>query len=268
MSNCVISIIVPTYKPKDYLWECLASIKNQTYSKADFELVIVLNGCDEPYRTEIIKYNHDNLQGLNVKFLHTLDAGVSNARNLGLDVARGEYIVFIDDDDFISPTYLEELFALADKETVSLCYPLAFVDGSKRYSQYSITQDYNKYHNRLYCKYTLAKRYFSGPVYKMIHKDIIGNRRFDVKFKNGEDSIFMFLISDRMKNVAFTSKNAIYYRRIREGSAVSSPNHNERLINCLRLMRKYLIIYCKGKNYHFGFFITRELGIIHSLLTR
>ena len=55
-----ISVIIPTYKPKEYLWECLDSLYNQTLSKQDFEVLLVLNGCDEPYKSNIRKYinNH------------------------------------------------------------------------------------------------------------------------------------------------------------------------------------------------------------------
>ena len=48
-----ISVIVPTYKPQAYLWKCLDSIYNQTFPKKDYELLLVLNGCNEPYHTQI-----------------------------------------------------------------------------------------------------------------------------------------------------------------------------------------------------------------------
>lgn len=83
-----ISIIVPTYKPQAYLWECLDSIYNQTFPKSEYELVLVLNGCCEPYNTQIKEWlsKHPDLQ---VQYFQTDEAGVSNARNMALDVARG-----------------------------------------------------------------------------------------------------------------------------------------------------------------------------------
>lgn len=48
-----ISVIVPTYRPQGYLWECLDSVYNQTFPKSDYELVLVLNGCDEPFHSQI-----------------------------------------------------------------------------------------------------------------------------------------------------------------------------------------------------------------------
>ena len=87
-----ISVIVPTYKPQAYLWECLDSIYNQTFPKSEYELVLVLNGCNEPYNTQIKEWlsNHSDLQ---VQYFQTDEAGVSNARNMVLDVAQGVFIV-------------------------------------------------------------------------------------------------------------------------------------------------------------------------------
>ena len=105
-----ISVIVPTYKPQAYLWECLDSLVAQSLSKDDFEVVLVLNGCKEPWKGEIEDYIEKSMRGMNVNFIQTDVPGVSNARNVALDNARGEYIAFIDDDDFISENYLETLY--------------------------------------------------------------------------------------------------------------------------------------------------------------
>ena len=94
-----ISVIVPTYKPKEYLWECLDSLVAQTLPGREWELLLVLNGCCEPWRTQIEQYIGSKMQGMNVVFVQTDTPGVSNARNIALDRARGEYITFIDDDD-------------------------------------------------------------------------------------------------------------------------------------------------------------------------
>ena len=138
-----ISVIVPTYKPKEYLWECLDSLVAQTLSGSEWELLLVLNGCCEPWRTQIEQYIGSKMQGMNVVFVQTDTPGVSNARNIALDRARGEYITFIDDDDYVSPQYLEELLKAATPDTVSLCYPYAFDDGHPEVQRkYSITDAY------------------------------------------------------------------------------------------------------------------------------
>lgn len=260
-----ISVIIPTYKPQAYLWECLDSLVTQSLSKDDFEVVLVLNGCGEPWTGEIEDYIERNMRGMNVNFIQTDVPGVSNARNVALDNARGEYIAFVDDDDFISPTYLEELLAKVSPETVSLCYPLAFVDGEQRYFPLNVTKDYERNVGKGSCDYKNARRFFSGPCRKLIHRDVIGDRRFDMRFHNGEDAIFMFLISDRFRYVSFTSKNAIYYRRIRQGSALFRKRGMRDVMgNMCRMIGTYGSIYLKAPNrYDFSFFVTRILAAIH-----
>lgn len=266
-----ISVIVPTYKPKDYLWQCLDSLVSQTYPKGDFEVILVLNGCEEPYKSDIEKYISTKMSGMNVNLIHTLHGGVSNARNIALDQAKGEYVTFIDDDDYVSRSYLEELLKIASKDTISLCYPLSFVDGTVMYKSYYITKNFDSI--ELLDKpidYKLAKLFFGGPVYKLIHKDVIGDRRFDIRFKNSEDSLFMFLISDKFKYVSVTSKEAIYYRRIRNGSAVTRKRYiREVFINSIRIILSYSKIYFSNPGrYDFSFFVTRCLGQFHIILNR
>lgn len=267
-----ISVIVPTYRPQGYLWECLDSVYNQTFAKSDYELVLVLNGCNEPFHSQIKDWlgKHSDLQ---VQFFQTDEGGVSNARNIALDNAKGEYITFIDDDDLVSSIYLQELYENATPDTISLCYPYAFNDGKMEVQlPYGITDAYN------YCiehkcdkLASRVRKFFSGPCMKLIPISFIQDRRFDVRFKNGEDCIFMFLISDKFKKMSFTSKSAIYYRRFREGSAVTTKrSKKEVILNSLKCMNEYTKIFFRG-NYSVYFYLSRiiaELGCQLQILIR
>lgn len=260
-----ISVIVPTYKPQAYLWECLDSIYNQTFPKSDYELVLVLNGCNEPYNTQILDWLSKH-KDLNVQFFQIDTGGVSNARNIALDNAKGEYVTFIDDDDLISTAYLKELYEKATPDTVSLCYPYAFNDGDiEKQLPYSITKAYD-YICKHKCKKlsSMARKFFSGPWMKLIPMSFIHDRRYDVRFKNGEDSLFMFLISDKIDKVSFTSKDAIYYRRFRENSACTrSKTKREIIANKMNMIKAYISIYLrKPQKYSLLFFITRLLGAL------
>ena len=261
-----ISVIVPTYRPQGYLWECLDSVYNQTFAKSDYELVLVLNGCDEPFHSQIKDWlgKHSDLR---VQFFQTDEGGVSNARNIALDNARGEYITFIDDDDLVSPMYLQELYEKATPDTVSLCYPYAFNDGKieKQLSLYGVTDAYNYCTEHKCNKLTsMVRKYFSGPCMKLIPMSFIHDRRYDVRFKNGEDSLFMFLISDKIKKFAFTSKDATYYRRYRDNSAYTRGKTKRDIIsNKMSMIKAYISIYLKKpQKYSLFFFITRLLGTL------
>jgi glycosyltransferase involved in cell wall biosynthesis len=106
----MISIIIPVYNVEQYLAQCLDSIISQTYT--DFEVILVDDGsfdsspeiCDTYVKTDS-----------RVKVIHQKNTGVSAARNIGISVASGEWIAFIDSDDFVEPDYIEYLFYLLSK---------------------------------------------------------------------------------------------------------------------------------------------------------
>ena len=265
ISNIRLSVIIPTYKPKDYLWECLRSIVNQTLNYSLFEVIIVLNGCSEPFLNIISKFIADNLQRLNIVFLHTDKPGVSNARNMALDVAKGEYICFIDDDDFISPSYLDELLSKASPHRVVLSNAASFNDITKKSVECLV-------YNKLFVKYSdvnsislnNVRQYLSCPVMKILPKSIIATDRFDSRFANGEDVLFVFKISKRIADIKFTSDKAIYNIRARPNSATTrSRSVIEKMGNALRLVVIITVTYLKDiNNYSFLFYITRVLGLI------
>lgn len=262
-----ISVIIPTYRPQNYLWDCLESLYNQSFSKNRFEVILILNGEREPFDGDIKRYIN-SLSELQINYIYSQVKGVSNARNLGLDVAKGEYIAFIDDDDYVSPNYLEELFKHAQKDVIPVCRPLSFLNGASEFNEYSITKEYDRYYKKNRLPFYIPKRFFNGPVYKLIHKDVIGNRRFDCRFRNGEDSLFMFLISDRMKYVEFADKSTIYYRRIRENSATQSKKaFGYSFVNYSKLIIEHTIICFKNyPNYNFRFYINSIIGRIKSIV--
>lgn len=104
-----ISIIVPVYNVENYLERCVESILKQTYT--NFELLLINDGstdksgelCDQ-----LVSKNG------NIKVFHLENAGVSNARNVGIQNSTGEWITFVDSDDFITNDYLETLISAVD----------------------------------------------------------------------------------------------------------------------------------------------------------
>ena len=265
-----LSVIIPTYKPKDYVWECLESIAHQTLPSDMFEVFIVLNGCNEPYRTQIQSYIDAHMSHLNVHFLQTDQGGVSNARNIALDRVEGDYVTFIDDDDYLSPSCLEEMCRLTTGDNIVCCYPYAFNDGKPevQLKDYGITRAYE------YCiahgcdtVSSKARKYFSGPCMKLIPMSFIQERRFDIRFKNGEDSLFMFLISDKFGRLSFTSRQAVYYRRYRGGSAYTSKRSRYQIVRnqILWIQECSRIFWTSRCKYSALFYVTRVLGGIKSI---
>ena len=266
MDTYKISVIIPSYKPGGYLWQCLNSLVAQTLPKSAFEVVVVLNGCKEPYEDEILSYLTSS--ELNYTFIQLDEGGVSNARNVGIDAAKGEYIAFIDDDDFVSPTYLEELLRVSAKDTVGLCRPVAFEDKDGKTLPYEMTNEFDNKSLAGKQAFYRPRKLFAGPCMKLIHRDILGDRRFDKRFRNSEDSLYMFAVSDRMRWADFTSSNAIYYRRFREGSAVTSKRSlGQKLSNELKIIWEETKMYFGHfPHYNFRFYATRVLGALRGAI--
>lgn len=211
------TIIIPTYQPGEYIYECLDSITKQTLPAAVFETIIILNGPKEPYYTQIKEYidKHDSH---NFTFIYTDVPGVSNARNIGLDNAKGEYITFVDDDDIISPEYLEELLAVSSPTCVGVSSGFSFENSIEEKNENGITRLHSKLKNDSF-SFLKYRYYLSTPWAKLIHRDIIGKIRFNKSMKISEDSIFCFKMSKNIKIMRCANENAIYYFRVREGSA-------------------------------------------------
>lgn len=261
-----ISVIIPTYRPGSYLWECLDSVFYQTFNSSDYEIIIALNGEIDDYEADIDDYIVKR-PDKNVKILKVQEKGASIARNAALDIAEGEYIAFIDDDDYVSPSYLQELYAIATHDNVALCHPIAIDYLSKERIEYQIENEFFLNRNNQKLKFWRSRKFFSGACMKLIHRDIIGARRFDIRFELGEDSVFMFLISDRFSHVTYTDENAIYFRTLRPGSMTRSPiSFEKKLKNSIRLVIEFTRIYFSGFwHYNFVFYATRVLGVVKNL---
>lgn len=256
----MISVIIPTYLPGFYLRECLESIEKQTLPKQHFEVILVLNGERDPYFQSIEqlleKYTF-------TAFLYyTEKKGVSNARNLGIERAEGEYCCFIDDDDIISSNYLEEFNKLAAKDVLVVSNLMTF-EGSldnvgKDYLSVAFLKDNSSssiFSNR---------KFFSSSCAKLIPRELISNRRFDSAFELGEDALFMASISDKVTQIVKTRDDAVYYRRIRSESA-SRKKYNKYIIlqNKLMLIKAYITIYLSNiQGYNLAFFLSRIVATV------
>ncbi|MDB8551639.1 glycosyltransferase [Turicibacter sanguinis] len=110
-----ISVIVPVYNVEDYILECLTSILNQ--SLKEIEIIVVNDGSKDKSIDRIQNLVEENS---NIQVIHKENGGLSSARNEGLKYATGEYIIFIDSDDFIERDFLEKLYNEAKDEKLDI----------------------------------------------------------------------------------------------------------------------------------------------------
>lgn len=124
--NDLISVIIPVYNVEKYLRECVDSVLSQTYS--NLEILLIDDGSTDSSGEICDEYATRDGQ---IRVIHQKNGGLSAARNAGLDAASGQYICFIDSDDFVAPHFLEVLYRALQEEKaqVSACVYRRFQDG-------------------------------------------------------------------------------------------------------------------------------------------
>ena len=185
-----ISIIVPVYNIKEYLPSCLDSIIAQSFT--DFELILIDDGSSDG-SGDICEYY--SLLDNRIRVYHKTNEGVSKARNFGIEIAEGEWIAFIDGDDYIVPEYLEALVNSISGPGVGMaCCNMLFVnpDGTTTQCPYIETQKFSSISIRnTFFSDGKTKVQFYSPVNKIIRRSLIGDIRFK-PFALGEDLLFIF----------------------------------------------------------------------------
>ena len=261
----LVSVIIPTYKPGHYIYECLDSLYRQDVDSSIIEILIVLNGPRDPYWQELSDFIS---KYANMKLLFCAERGVSNARNIALKIAKGEYVIFIDDDDLVSPNLCRKLLDKGERHTLVVSKFLSFLDGNfGNFSNDYVTKAFDKTRSNS----LLSRRSFlSSSCGKLIHREIIGNRLFDVQLTNSEDALFMFTISDKINQIELADSDATYYRRVRGQSAsqVRIPL-KQRCFEGGRLLIKFSLVYLKSPlRYNFLLYCSRIVAIIYYWLIK
>lgn len=247
MSNISIkiSVIIPTYAPKDYLWECLNSLEKQTLGKEEFEVIVVLNGDRQPYEdmiaSKMAQYSFCHL------LLYSTPKGVSNARNLGMRHAKGLYISFIDDDDWVSENYLESLLANACTDGIVEANVKVVNEQTMEVSdKHFLSSAYKRYDKTKASSLFANRSFFSSACCKLMPRQCIGNQQFDPHIKRGEDSNFMYGISWRVKHIHVTEPSCVYYVRRRHNSAGTRKiAFGTRLFEFLSQSGKFTLMYLR-----------------------
>lgn len=262
-----ISIIIPTYKPQAYIWECLDSISRQKAVDFSFETIIILNGPLEPYHSQLETYilSHPKLNAI---LYYNKERGVSAARNVGIAISSGEYITFVDDDDFISESYLHGMLEQAAPDCIVMAHPIAFNSITKQVLPYRITKEYERTVKRGSIPALSVRCIYSGVWMKLFPRNIIEWCVFDTTLTNSEDSLFVFEISRKFKMIRCAPPNAIYYRRVRKNSAINIST-KRKVKNAMVMILKYTRVYTNApSDYNFFFYITRILGTIKGVIVK
>lgn len=204
------SIIVPVYNSEKYLVKCLESIINQT--NQDFELLIINDGSPDDSQEIINKYQ--NKYPFKIKSFIKENGGLSDARNYGVTKAIGEYILFIDSDDFINTRLLEQLESCIQKDLPDII-GYNFVDMNQNYEQTSITTRPHKANisgEEAISELVLSKQYFEPAWGFAYNLDYWKSNKFEyIKGLLHEDFALTPLVIVKANKVSFIDFDGYYY---------------------------------------------------------
>lgn len=194
-----ISVIVPVYNTEKYLRRCIDSVLAQTY--ADFELLLIDDGSKDKSGEICDEYAQKDAR---VRVFHKENGGVSSARNLGLDNARGEWVAFVDSDDYIEENYLKSFEGNLDADLV--VGNMIICEAGKSPSDIDAHIVPGKYCPiQSVLKGNLTKTVFCAPWGKLFRNDGIRDLRFDVGMTICEDTKFVYNYIAKAKDMRILS---------------------------------------------------------------
>lgn len=236
-----VSVIIPVYNVEDYIEKCLNSLLQQTLN--DIELIIVNDGTKD-LSIEKIQYLVDSNK--NIKLINQKNSGLSAARNTGLEYAEGEYVAFIDSDDYVESTFLEELYIAAIEDNLDIS-----MSGYKKLkvNKYEEKERNYKLYNTVMTGVEFLEKELKYKDYCMEVWDDLYRLDFlkenNLKFEENllhEDELFTPLALLKADRVKLIKSNKYIYRQ-REDSIMSNKPNINHINSCYFIINKFLDIY-------------------------
>lgn len=241
------SIIIPVYKVEEYLKECVDSVLIQNYN--DFEVILIDDGSPDKCPEICDEYAKNDAR---VKVIHKKNGGLSSARNAGMDAATGDYIVFLDSDDWIDQGCLSGFANVLNKNSVELLMTTKtswYEDGA-----YLETDDFEDYLKQGFDKkravdWMLNYGKSVGAPNKILKKSFIDEN--NLRFLEGilhEDHDWTYKLCIKANSFAGYTKPWYNYRIIREGS-ITHKRTWKNTVSVIQTAAIYAELYKKDKNY-------------------
>ena len=219
MEQHKVSVIIPVYKTEPYLRKCVDSVVNQTYR--NLEIILVDDGSPDGCGAICDEYASKDDR---VKAIHQENGGASRARNAGLDVATGDYVGFVDSDDWIEPDMYELLLnnALAYQAEISMCGETMYEGETE--SNGSPTNGETVVLDRITALKLTADGGSMGMIWnKIFCRSVIEDVRFDPNYPCSEDLLFTYQAARKATRMVRSEKRAYNYVK-RLGSLTMQPS--------------------------------------------
>jgi len=225
--NCKVTVIVPVYRVEKYIDRCIKSLLQQTLF--EIEILCICEKEDTSYN-KLLAYAKKDTR---LTVIEKKNTGVSSARNVGIRVARGKYIAFVDADDWIERYALQLLYAVAEQNTAQITvygiWPAAEPDGNRR-GIFDCTPARNvRYHNNgmkaLF--YEQGSRPYIGNKFYNREFVVQNDFYFDESIDIGEDHLLQFQVFGKAENICFFREKLYHYDMRRTNSAMNVCQQQE-----------------------------------------
>lgn len=242
MKHDRISIIIPIYNTEKYLKKCLDSVINQSYR--NLEIILINDGSTDNSLNICNEYKKKDNR---IKVIHKQNEGVSIARNEGIKVSTGKYVIFIDPDDYVANDHVETLYRCMIDNNVDLVISNA-IDVNEEGIVLNAKETNDLFMNKDECLKELLSEYNFihvcwGNIYK---RELLENSIFNYKYRIAEDLDFLYAYIKKIKSAYFLSKSTYFWLK-REGSATNSQ-YSEKWNDELKICNFIINETCKLDN--------------------
>lgn len=216
-----LSIIIPVYNVEDYVAKCLKSLLNQAFQ--DYEIICINDGSTDNSLAVLHSFNDERIKVINKK-----NEGSGIARNIGLEKAVGEYVFFVDGDDWLEENSLQTMVNEADrlKTDILIFGGLSYYGNKSQNGGYSADKLPRKYFNKVFSSQDIKQDIFKFPSTawtKLYRREFL--QKNEIKFqaiKVGQDQLPFFHSMILAKRIALLPQNLYCYRKNRQGAVTAA----------------------------------------------
>jgi len=249
-----VSIIVPVYNTAQYLEKCIESLIDQTLK--DIEIILVNDGSEDesPDICDYYAKKDNKIRYINLK----KNLGTSIARNIGILNSRGEYIAFVDSDDFVERNMYEILYnnAKKTKADITICnFSRDWLNGKIEKNILKIKDEFVDTNNigilKYFCKYWLGLSYANYIGNKLYKRDlfILSGVRFPIDFKFIEDRMLHYMLLPLIKKTLYINTSLYHYLQRPNSASYTQGNKENLFIHYLKVYFRTIDIWKKQAFY-------------------
>ena len=224
--DVMVSIIIPAYNCEAYIERCLISVCNQTYN--DIEIIVIDDGSTDHTSDVCKRFCKTDKR---IKLVHKKNGGLSSARNLGIELCVGEFITFIDSDDWVREDHIELLLRELKKNDadISITGYITVYDERKTHNKREFFPGTEVYEGDMVVRALFRMDKFQGMACsKMYRRELFDEIRFPV-VRCYEDNLIMLQLFDKCEKAVWIPQYTYYYFQ-RPGSLVNSGYSSEKLM--------------------------------------